>query len=47
MRAHLRQFVGRFATYAGASPHEASAAFAMLSGHFAAQMASRHLGAAA
>jgi phytoene desaturase len=28
--AHLRQFVGRFATYAGASPYEANAAFAMI-----------------
>ncbi len=27
---HLRQFVGRFATYAGASPYEASAAFALI-----------------
>lgn len=27
---HLRQFVGRFATYAGASPYESSAAFAMI-----------------
>ncbi|MCA2978065.1 MAG: phytoene desaturase [Myxococcaceae bacterium] len=27
---HLRQFVGRFATYAGASPYEANAAFAMI-----------------
>jgi phytoene desaturase len=27
---HLRQFAGRFATYAGASPYEASAAFAMI-----------------
>lgn len=27
---HLRQFVGRFATYAGASPFEASGAFAMI-----------------
>lgn len=27
---HLRQFVGRFATYAGASPWEASAAFALI-----------------
>lgn len=28
--AHLQQFVGRFATYAGASPYEANAAFAMI-----------------
>ncbi len=27
---HLRQFVNRFATYAGASPYEANAAFAMI-----------------
>jgi 1-hydroxycarotenoid 3,4-desaturase len=27
---HLRQFVGRFATYTGASPYEASAAFALI-----------------
>jgi 1-hydroxycarotenoid 3,4-desaturase len=27
---HLRQFVGRFATYAGASPYEASAAYALI-----------------
>jgi phytoene desaturase len=27
---HLQQFVGRFATYAGASPYEANAAFAMI-----------------
>jgi 1-hydroxycarotenoid 3,4-desaturase len=27
---HLRQFVGRFATYAGASPYQASAAFAQI-----------------
>jgi len=27
---HMHQFVGRFATYAGASPYEASAAFAMI-----------------
>ena len=27
---HLRQFVGRFATYAGASPYEASAAYALV-----------------
>ncbi|MFP2932542.1 phytoene desaturase family protein [Pyxidicoccus sp. 3LG] len=27
---HLRQYVGRFATYAGASPYEASAAFALI-----------------
>jgi phytoene desaturase len=28
--SHLQQFVNRFATYAGASPYEASAAFAMV-----------------
>lgn len=28
--SHLQQFVGRFATYAGASPYEANAAFAMI-----------------
>ncbi|MBF5042987.1 phytoene desaturase [Aggregicoccus sp. 17bor-14] len=27
---HLRQFVGRFATYAGASPYETSSAFALI-----------------
>jgi len=27
---HLRQFVGRFATYTGASPYEASAAYALI-----------------
>ncbi|NTX06268.1 MULTISPECIES: NAD(P)/FAD-dependent oxidoreductase [Myxococcus] len=27
---HLQQYVGRFATYAGASPYEASAAFALI-----------------
>jgi phytoene desaturase len=27
---HMRQFVGRFATYTGASPYEASAAFALI-----------------
>nr|CAA79958.1 hydroxyneurosporene dehydrogenase [Myxococcus xanthus] len=27
---HLRQYVGRFATYTGASPYEASAAFALI-----------------
>lgn len=27
---HLQQFVGRFATYAGASPYEASAAYALI-----------------
>ncbi|MBK7862644.1 MAG: phytoene desaturase [Archangiaceae bacterium] len=27
---HLREFVGRFATYAGASPYQASAAFALI-----------------
>jgi phytoene desaturase len=27
---HMRQFVGRFATYAGASPYEASAAYALI-----------------
>jgi phytoene desaturase len=27
---HLRQFVGRFATYTGASPYQASAAFALI-----------------
>ncbi len=28
--SHLQQFAGRFATYAGASPYEANAAFAMI-----------------
>lgn len=28
--SHLQQFVGRFATYTGASPYEASAAFALI-----------------
>nr|QKW93858.1 hydroxyneurosporene dehydrogenase [Vitiosangium cumulatum] len=28
--SHLQQFVGRFATYAGASPYEASAAYALI-----------------